>query len=133
MLSLAVTVDIKSRKVKVTGPRGTLNKNFQHMSVDIFKVDDKTVKVTLLPHTISARKKRKRRSGRQGQGTVQGCLHIQRDRWQGMPMQNGMETHTWGDNTVMGRQSTKLLIASEASVKPREGTFPCCMSYPSTT
>merc|ERR1712196_22068 len=40
-----VTVDIKSRKIKVTGPRGTLNKSFQHMSVDIFKVDDKTIKV----------------------------------------------------------------------------------------
>merc|ERR1711924_309736 len=40
-----VTVDIKSRVVKVVGPRGTLTKNFKHMSVDLFKPDAKTVRV----------------------------------------------------------------------------------------
>merc|ERR1712178_254826 len=40
-----VTVDIKSRVVKVTGPRGQLSKNFKHMSVDLFKLNENTVKV----------------------------------------------------------------------------------------
>jgi hypothetical protein len=48
-LSFAVTVEIKARKVKVTGPRGVLNKSFTHMSIDIFKADDKTIKVNSLP------------------------------------------------------------------------------------
>ncbi|KAF2072810.1 hypothetical protein CYY_005884 [Polysphondylium violaceum] len=30
-----VTVDVKGRSVKVTGPRGTLKKEFNHLSVDI--------------------------------------------------------------------------------------------------
>merc|ERR1711924_473573 len=40
-----VTVEVKSRFVKVTGPRGVLSKSFKHMSSDIFKTDDKTIKV----------------------------------------------------------------------------------------
>merc|ERR1711939_916462 len=40
-----VTVEVKSRFVKVTGPRGVLSKSFKHMSIDIFKTDDKTIKV----------------------------------------------------------------------------------------
>merc|ERR1719440_371958 len=40
-----VTVEVKSRFVKVTGPRGTLSKSFKHMQVDLYKVDEKTVKV----------------------------------------------------------------------------------------
>merc|ERR1712086_628224 len=40
-----VTVEIKARAVKVTGPRGTLSKSFKHMAVDLYKADEKTVKV----------------------------------------------------------------------------------------
>merc|ERR1712224_689283 len=40
-----VTVEVKSRFVKVTGPRGVLSKSFKHMSIGIFKTDDKTIKV----------------------------------------------------------------------------------------
>merc|ERR1712153_105819 len=31
-----VTVELKSRMIKVTGPRGVLTKSFEHMSVDMF-------------------------------------------------------------------------------------------------
>merc|ERR1711934_986859 len=40
-----VTVEIKSRAVKVVGPRGTLHKSFKHMSVDLFMEGKDTVKV----------------------------------------------------------------------------------------
>merc|ERR1711988_122436 len=36
---------IKSRLVQVKGPRGTLTKSFKHMSVDLCKLDDKTIQV----------------------------------------------------------------------------------------
>merc|ERR1712100_760473 len=36
---------IKSRVVQVKGPRGSLSKSFKHMSVDLYKVDDKTIRV----------------------------------------------------------------------------------------
>merc|ERR1711912_173520 len=38
-------VKIKSRTVQVKGPRGTLTKSFKHMSVDLCKLDDKTIQV----------------------------------------------------------------------------------------
>ncbi|BFZ53199.1 60S ribosomal protein L9B [Savitreella phatthalungensis] len=38
-----VTVDIKSRIVKVSGPRGQLTKNLQHISMVMRKVDAKTL------------------------------------------------------------------------------------------
>ena len=38
-----VTVDIKSRIVKVTGPRGELTKNLQHISMVMRRVDAKTL------------------------------------------------------------------------------------------
>merc|ERR1712188_206506 len=40
-----VTVEVKSRVVKVSGPRGNLQKSFRHMSIDLFMPDEKTVKV----------------------------------------------------------------------------------------
>lgn len=40
-----VTVEVKSRVVKVTGPRGSLTKSFRHMSVDLCMPNEKTVKV----------------------------------------------------------------------------------------
>merc|ERR1712216_808139 len=40
-----VTVEVKSRVVKVSGPRGSLQKSFRHMSIDLFMPDEKTVKV----------------------------------------------------------------------------------------
>merc|ERR1711868_64386 len=39
------TVTIKSRTVQVTGPRGSLTKNFKHMSVDIYKIGDDKIRV----------------------------------------------------------------------------------------
>merc|ERR1711924_394368 len=36
---------IKSRLVQVKGPRGTLTKSFKHMSVDLCKLDDKSIQV----------------------------------------------------------------------------------------
>ena len=38
-------VTIKSRLVQVKGPRGSLSKSFKHMSVDMYKKDDKTIMV----------------------------------------------------------------------------------------
>merc|ERR1711959_525398 len=40
-----VTVTVKSRVVKVSGPRGSLQKSFRHMSIDLYMPDEKTVKV----------------------------------------------------------------------------------------
>jgi len=40
-----VDVSVKSRVVTVKGPRGTLNKSFKHLAVDIFMPDKKTVRV----------------------------------------------------------------------------------------
>merc|ERR1712199_5001 len=40
-----VTVEVKSRVVKVSGPRGNLQKSFRHMSIDICMPDAKSVAV----------------------------------------------------------------------------------------
>uniref|UniRef100_A0A060T794 ARAD1B17864p n=1 Tax=Blastobotrys adeninivorans TaxID=409370 RepID=A0A060T794_BLAAD len=42
-----VTVDIKSRIVTVTGPRGTLTKNLRHIDVAFTKVSNRLIKVTV--------------------------------------------------------------------------------------
>ncbi|BAO42407.1 60S ribosomal protein L9-B [Kluyveromyces marxianus] len=42
-----VTVQIKSRIVKVTGPRGTLTKNLKHIDVTFQKVSNKQIKITV--------------------------------------------------------------------------------------
>ncbi|TDL29476.1 60S ribosomal protein L9 [Rickenella mellea] len=42
-----VTVEIKSRLITVTGPRGTLKKNVRHINMDLQLVTGKTNKVTL--------------------------------------------------------------------------------------
>ncbi|ANB13880.1 ribosomal 60S subunit protein L9B [Sugiyamaella lignohabitans] len=42
-----VTVDIKSRIVTVTGPRGTLVKNLRHADVTFTKVNDKQIRLTV--------------------------------------------------------------------------------------
>ena len=42
-----VTVSIKSRVVKVTGPRGTLVKSLKHIDVTFTKVSEKLIKVTV--------------------------------------------------------------------------------------
>merc|ERR1711924_362393 len=44
---MGVTVEIKSRKVKVVGPRGTLQKSFQHMSQVQISMEGKTISVEL--------------------------------------------------------------------------------------
>jgi len=75
-LSFAVTVEIKARKVKVTGPRGVLNKSFTHMTIDIFKADDKTIKVNSLPppqRWLSRLGRWVRRGSRQGARLEAGC------------------------------------------------------------
>lgn len=41
----AVEVSIKSRKVIVKGPRGTLRRDFRHMNVDIKKISKKQILV----------------------------------------------------------------------------------------
>ncbi|CCF56768.1 hypothetical protein KAFR_0B04710 [Kazachstania africana CBS 2517] len=43
----SVTVAIKSRIVKVTGPRGTLTKNLKHIDVTFNKVNARLIKVTV--------------------------------------------------------------------------------------
>ena len=35
-----VTVEIKARKVRVKGPRGTLQKDFKHLDVDAYLVSE---------------------------------------------------------------------------------------------
>ena len=42
-----VSVAIKSRVIKVTGPRGTLTKNLKHVDVTFTKVDNTLIKVTV--------------------------------------------------------------------------------------
>ncbi len=42
-----IEVSIKSRLIKVTGPRGTLTKNVRHVNMDIRLVKGKTTKVSL--------------------------------------------------------------------------------------
>merc|ERR1712070_1070941 len=40
-----VTCELKSRVVKITGPRGVLTKSFRHMSVDMYMPDEKKIAV----------------------------------------------------------------------------------------
>lgn len=40
-----VEVEVKSRVVKVTGPRGSLTRDFKHMNMDMQKVGDKSLRV----------------------------------------------------------------------------------------
>ncbi|SCW01915.1 LAFE_0E10066g1_1 [Lachancea fermentati] len=42
-----VTVNIKSRVVKVTGPRGVLTKNLKHIDVTFTKLSNKQIKITV--------------------------------------------------------------------------------------
>lgn len=42
---LAVTVDVKCRRVVVKGPRGTLTRSFKHLQLDVRKIDPKTIQV----------------------------------------------------------------------------------------
>jgi large subunit ribosomal protein L9e len=42
-----VTVQIKARIVTVTGPRGTLTKNLNHINVTFTKLSDKQIKITV--------------------------------------------------------------------------------------
>jgi ribosomal protein L6P/L9E len=42
---IAVEVQVKSRKVIVKGPRGTLRRDFRHLAVDIHKLGKKRVVV----------------------------------------------------------------------------------------
>ncbi|KAH8118318.1 ribosomal protein L6 [Phellopilus nigrolimitatus] len=42
-----VTVEVKSRLITVTGPRGTLKKNVRHVQMDIQLIQSKSGKVTL--------------------------------------------------------------------------------------
>merc|ERR1711934_407664 len=40
-----VTCELKSRVVRITGPRGVLTKSFRHMSVDMYMTGDKKISV----------------------------------------------------------------------------------------
>lgn len=42
-----VGIDIKSRQVTVTGPRGTLTRDFKHVDMDLRKIADKYIRVDL--------------------------------------------------------------------------------------
>lgn len=42
-----VSVEIKARSVKVTGPRGVLTKDLKHINVSFAKVSDKAIKITV--------------------------------------------------------------------------------------
>ncbi|CAH2352314.1 60S ribosomal protein L9-B [[Candida] railenensis] len=42
-----VTVQIKAREIKVTGPRGVLLKNLKHIDVTFAKVSNKAIKITV--------------------------------------------------------------------------------------
>ncbi|KAF9203562.1 hypothetical protein BGZ49_006275 [Haplosporangium sp. Z 27] len=42
-----VKVDIKARNVIVTGPRGTLEKNFRHAEMDIVKLDTERIRLVV--------------------------------------------------------------------------------------
>ncbi|KAL6929930.1 60S ribosomal protein L9B [Hanseniaspora valbyensis] len=42
-----VTYNIKSREVKITGPRGTLVKSFKHIDITFAKVSNKQIKLTV--------------------------------------------------------------------------------------
>lgn len=46
-LIILVTVEIKSRVVKVTGPRGTLERDFKHVAVELVRLNKKTLKVSV--------------------------------------------------------------------------------------
>lgn len=45
MSLFAVTVSVKSRKVTITGPRGTLSRNFKHIPVDMKMINKNTLVV----------------------------------------------------------------------------------------
>ena len=42
-----VTVDIKARVVKVTGPRGELTKDLKHIDVTFNKINNRAIKITV--------------------------------------------------------------------------------------
>jgi len=42
-----VEVEVKSRVVKVTGPRGSLTRDFKHLNMDMRKVGDKSLRVDI--------------------------------------------------------------------------------------
>ena len=42
-----VSVQIKARVIKVTGPRGTLTKNLKHIDVTFLKVSNRQIKITV--------------------------------------------------------------------------------------
>ncbi|RLV93787.1 60S ribosomal protein L9-B [Spathaspora sp. JA1] len=42
-----VTVDIKARTIKVTGPRGVLHKELKHIDVTFAKINNRAVKITV--------------------------------------------------------------------------------------
>lgn len=40
-----VTVSVKARRITVTGPRGTLKRAFKHLSIDMYMVNKRLIKV----------------------------------------------------------------------------------------
>ena len=42
-----VTVEIKARSVKVTGPRGELTKDLKHIDVTFNKINNRAIKITV--------------------------------------------------------------------------------------
>ena len=42
-----MTVEVKSRVVKVTGPRGTLERDFKHVAVELQKINKKSLKISV--------------------------------------------------------------------------------------
>ena len=43
----SVTIDVKSRCVRVKGPRGLLTQQFKHVNMDIKKINSTQIKVTV--------------------------------------------------------------------------------------
>ena len=40
-----IKASVRSRIVTITGPRGTLKRNFKHLALDIYMINPKTLKV----------------------------------------------------------------------------------------
>ena len=47
-----VDASVKARVVTIKGPRGTLDRSFRHLAVDIFMPDKKTITVKFLAKSI---------------------------------------------------------------------------------
>ena len=51
-----VTIEVKARKVRVKGPRGTLTRDFKHLAVDMFLVEEDGKKLLRVEKSFGTRK-----------------------------------------------------------------------------